>query len=95
MKGKSVSDREFIEIGSRVMADMTRLEVNIDIRSAWLLVSLLQLASRHPGISQDMDRFARQIAMQFQNSVTERHPEAAPLFQLGWNKQLDRRIKRK
>ena len=42
-----LSPDEFESLVGEIMADEMPLQIEITIKSAWLIVSLLQLASRH------------------------------------------------
>lgn len=84
-----MDEQQFMEITSRVMSDQTRLPVSISIMQAWLLVSGLQLATRHPGISSYMRDELTRMARQFQGAIEVIHPEAHEPLEMGWNPELD------
>lgn len=71
------------------MSDKTPLQVDIDIMSAWLLISGLQLAVKHPGISVHMKKHLTRIGRAFQARIVEHHPEAEELLEMGWNSEFD------
>jgi hypothetical protein len=80
---------QFIEATHRVMSDQTPLTVNISIMQAWLMVSAVQLAWRHPGLSGAMKRHLREIADQFGDRIVEIHPESRDLLDAGWQPEYD------
>jgi hypothetical protein len=80
---------KYIEITRKVMSDKTPLQVDIDIVSAWLLVSGLQLTVKHPGISIHLKKQLTRIARAFQARIVEHHPEAEELLEMGWNENFD------
>ena len=84
-----MDEQFFMEQTRRVMSDNTPLPVTINIQEAWLLISGLQLASRHPGISPYMKSALENIGRQFQQAIVERHPQAAELIEFGWNPEMD------
>jgi len=86
---RPMSKEEAMRVTAEVMQDETPLTVTISIKEAWLLVSALQLACRHPGLSGFMHRALKKIALQFQQAITERHPEARVPFEMGWNPAFD------
>lgn len=60
--------------------------VNIPRQSALAVVGLVQLATRHPGISEMMEAIARE----FVNAVSQQVPPAiADLMERGWDAQED------
>jgi len=90
MKHRRLSDKEFAAIVGKVMSDPTPLAVDIDMQSAWLLVSFLQLASRHPHMTQEMQRRAIKLGQHFAWAIVSAHPEAETAIQMGWNRSNDR-----
>lgn len=78
-----LDEQQFIEITSRIMSDETRLPVSISIMQAWLLVSALQLATRHPGISPYLRDALTDIARQFQGAIVAIYPEAQEPLEMG------------
>jgi hypothetical protein len=73
----------------KVMTDLVPLEVFISIAEAWLLITALQLAIRHPALGEPMRQSLENIGRQFQESVVARHPEAADLLERGWDSFFD------
>lgn len=84
-----MDEKKHWEVTERVMLDKTPLTVDIDIQSAWMLVSALQLTTRHPEISDVMKGILTKIARQFQGRIVETHPEAEELLEMGWNEAYD------
>ncbi len=84
-----LDEQRFMEITRRVMSDETPLVTHILIKEAWLLVSALQLATRHPGISPYLRDALIDIARQFQGAIVAIHPEAEEPLNMGWDPQHD------
>lgn len=84
-----MNDREATEIVGKCMTDETPLTVNIMIKDAWLLVSAIQLATRHPELSVWMKDSLFNSAEKFQVAVENLHPEAHELIEMGWDKRYD------
>lgn len=80
---------QWIRIAGNVMRDRTPIALTITIRDAWLLVSGLQLATRHPEIDPTTKTFLEALARQFQGVIVEAHPEAGELLEMGWNQNFD------
>jgi hypothetical protein len=87
--GLPINEDDFKEITGRVMRDESPLSVTLSIMEAWILVSNLQLANRHPGISDAMKGYVKKIAKRLEAAIVEKHPEAEPLIEMGWNSQFD------
>ena len=84
-----LSEQRFVELTAKVMSDETPLPVTIQIKEAWMLISGMQLCSRHPGLSRIMRDSLEHIGRQFQQSIVELHPEANPLINMGWDERFD------
>jgi len=84
-----ISEDEYMKITGQVMRDKSPLTVSLSIMEAWVLVSNLQLAHRHPGTSDAMKEYVQTIAKRFEAAIVEIHPEAEPLIEMGWNPQFD------
>jgi len=54
-----------------------------------ILIDNLQLANRHPGISDMMKAHVERIARKFQAAIVEKHPQADTLIEMGWNTHFD------
>lgn len=84
-----MDEAKFMKIGTKVMSDDTEIEVTIDIKQAWVLVSGLQLLCRHPGVSPQMKDIWTHTGRQFQEAILVEHPEAEELMEMGWNTDFD------
>lgn len=82
-------DQADIATVAAVMSDATPLPVIINITQAWLLISGLQLACRHPGVSNYTKTQWELIGRQFHDSITMLHPEADSLLERGWDADYD------
>lgn len=91
MSGPAGYDQQaYIEIAQRCMTDEQPIAVTTKIKEAWILVSALQLAYRHPGLTPTMAGAIEQIGRQYQAAITQAHPDAAPLLEMGWDSQFDK-----
>lgn len=84
-----MNEARFLELTAEIMTDTTPLPLTIQIKQAWLIVSVLQLGTRHPHISAMQKHLFRQLAQQFQAAIVERHPQANPLLNMGWDERFD------
>ncbi|MAU11150.1 MAG: hypothetical protein CL607_15125 [Anaerolineaceae bacterium] len=84
-----MSEQDDMKVVAEVMQDEDPIEVIISTQSAWLLVSGLQLVTRHPGISSHMKRAMEDIGRQFQDRLVESHPESAEIIEKGWHWEFD------
>ncbi len=89
MSEQPIDEQEYMAIVTRVMQDKSRLDIQINIREIWLLISGLQLVTRHPGISEYMKDAITHIAMEFQVVVENKYPETHELLEMGWNTGFD------
>jgi len=84
-----MNEQEYLEISAPIMRDKRPLSVNIQIRDAWILVGGLQLATRHPELTEPMKSMLGVIARHFQGAITRLYPEAQPLLEMGWDSEYD------
>jgi hypothetical protein len=84
-----LSEKEMMEITKRVMSDKSPLDIRINIMELWVLISLLQLVTRDPELSEMMKQFATHHGKQFQKVIADTHPEANQVIELGWNTRFD------
>jgi hypothetical protein len=84
-----LSQQEMMAITQRVMSDKTPLDIRINILELWVLISLLQLTTRHPDLPEQMKQFAIHHGRQFQKAIATAHPEANQVIEMGWNTRFD------
>jgi hypothetical protein len=84
-----MSEAEMLEITARVMKDQEPIQFIIHMMDAWVLVSQLQLVTRHPDISDAMRKFAEHTGHEIQKSIVAKYPEAEAVINLGWNTRFD------
>lgn len=84
-----MNDEQAMEIVRECMTDERPLTVNITIKDAWLLVSAIQLATRHPELSVYTKDSLFSTARQFQTAIENVHWEAHELMEMGWDTQYD------
>lgn len=84
-----MDDDQALAIIGAVLTDKQPLQVNIRIQEAWLIVSAIQLASRHPGIGEAQRGALIDIAEQIAAPIIERHPDAASVIEMGWDPTHD------
>ncbi len=82
-------DPNLIRVTSEVLTDETDLVVEMKIMHAWLLISALQLATRHPDLSDYMVTMLVTIANQFEEAIIDLHPGAQRLIEMGWDSTFD------
>jgi hypothetical protein len=84
-----MGEQTAIEVITQVMSDETLLQLEINIRGAWLILSALQLATRHPELHEPLINGLRKIGAGFADAICERHPEAAELIEMSWRSEYD------
>lgn len=84
-----MDEHTFQAIALKAMTDTTMLPVEIQISNAWMVVNALQLAARHPALNAYMRASMEQTGRLFQAAIVERHPDAGPLLEMGWNEAYD------
>lgn len=76
-------------VAGKAMADTTELPVTIQIRDAWMLLSAVQLASRHPELPPLLRQRIEEVGRQFQAAIAARHPDTSIVLEAGWNPEFD------
>ena len=84
-----MNSEEFMRVVSIAMSDQTILPVHLTFADAWILVSALQLATRHPDIHEPLRDRLTDIAKTFQAAIEDVHPEATQLLNMGWDPTYD------
>ena len=84
-----MDEAQFIEATRRVMSDQQTLEIHISIMQLWILVSAIQLTTRHPGLHKPLKEALIKVAHQFEDAITLIHPEATELLAAGWDPHYD------
>lgn len=84
-----INDEQARQIATACMSDEKPLTVEITIKDAWLLLSGIQLATRHPELSVYMKDALFESGLKFQSAVEAVHPEAHEFIEMGWDKSLD------
>lgn len=79
---------QWIRIAGNVMSDRQPIALTITIRDAWMLISGIQLATRHPELG-PTKQILIEIARQFQGVIIQAHPESEELLEAGWNQDFD------
>lgn len=79
--------KSYMQITAECLSDERPIEVETDIRRVWLMISLIQLAYRHPGMTRDMRKRAREIMQPFEDAIISQHPEAKKVLADGWNRR--------
>lgn len=73
------------ELVMPVLGDHRIVEVNLSVRDCYLMVSWLQLVTRHPGISAVMKEICEGVARDFQKQVSDIHPGVNEVLEMGWD----------
>lgn len=84
-----ITEERFLEIAQEVMTDATPLTMQMSVADAWMCVSTLQLATRHPYISRVQRDFFMKVARKFEAVIVQHHPAAKPLIDMGWDERFD------
>lgn len=84
-----IDEERFLEITAKALSDTLPLEMNLTIKDAWLVMSTLQLATRHPDVSAMQRAMFRELAKVYEAALVMRHPEAKPLIDMGWDERFD------
>lgn len=72
---------------TEVLSDERPIIVETDIKSSWLMISYIQLAYRHPGVSREMKERIRMLMQPFEDAIVSQHPEAKRVLADGWNRR--------
>lgn len=81
--------RRDMEKVSKVLTDKTAVLVSTQIGQLWLMISTMQLATRHPGMAKAMRAEIEQIGRQLSRAIVEMHPEVADILEMGWQPEHD------
>lgn len=84
-----MDEQTALGIMRKVMPDEKPLLLEMRVREAWFMVSALQLASRHPAMSDAQKAQLLVVGQQLQDAIVERHPEAEVVLEMGWDEQYD------
>lgn len=82
-------EQESLALMRIVFEDKELLTFQTDSQSAWCALAGLQLAWRHPGLSPVLKTLIEHLARQLQQAIIDRHPEAEPILEAGWNTDWD------
>jgi hypothetical protein len=85
----TMDEQTAMQLVAAAMSNDTTLQINIQIKEAWMIVSAMQLASRHPDLSTNMKTAFEHIARQYQAAITAVHPEVHEVLEMGWNPDYD------
>lgn len=84
------------EVPAEVLAMLKRLWtvkapilVSLLPRDAWVVVGLIQFASRNPHIDADQRRMLEQFGRAIQGKLVELEPASAGYLEMGWNPEFD------
>lgn len=74
-----------------VFEDQTTFKFNFELNpgSAWSLIGLLQLTTRHPGLPPYMKDLAKQVGRHIQSALILAHPDVADILEKGWHSAYD------
>lgn len=85
-----MDEQTALKITENAMRDETLLSVQLKIKEAWVLVSALQLCTRHSSLmNSPLNRVITHIAMQFQDAIVEHHPDTEIVLEMGWDPEYD------
>ncbi len=78
-----------MQIAKKVMIDENTYTLQISLADTWIIVSIMQLALRHPNIGGALKIRTHELCDLFINQITTYHPEAANLLEMGFDHQHD------
>lgn len=86
-----MNEERDLEITKKVMSDTVPFQATMTMAHAWMVVSGLQFATRHPNMTEGpMNKAIRKVAFQFIKAIVQRHPEAREILEAGWSPEHDR-----
>ncbi len=80
---------EYEAVFRQVYEDQRELPINIPFGQAWFLVTRLQLASRHPNLSDFQRNQIIELGKQFQSGIARDYPAADSILEMGWDSYFD------
>jgi hypothetical protein len=86
-----MDERRAMMITEQLMTDKHPMWVTITIADIWLVIGALQLVVRQSELSDALKQRCEGIGRQLQDGVTERHPIAEQLLEMGWDTDFDMR----
>ena len=78
----------------KLMADDRLVALSISVADLWIVVTTLQLAWRHPGLSQPMKQQIEDFTRQISTPLLLLHPEMRNLLEKGWQEEHDVEVKK-
>lgn len=84
-----MNEDQALEITKRVMSDTKPIRLTINIMELWMIVGHLQLASRHPSLSDTLQQFVRHTCDQFIDAIAAKYPEAREVLEMGYDPTHD------
>jgi len=78
----------------KLMEDTRLVAVNISVADLWIMVTTLQLAWRHPGLSKAMKDQIQDFTRQISQAILVLHPEMTNLLEMGWIEEHDVPVER-
>jgi len=58
-------------------------------REAWIILSVIQFASRNPMLTPTHQKLMRELGDQLQRAIVAIEPEAGQYLEMGWDPQFD------
>jgi ribulose 1,5-bisphosphate carboxylase large subunit-like protein len=89
MKLSTEIEQEHLASLIPMMKDDESLHIGIKVRDAWMVVSAIQLASRHPEVKGEQKAWMIHVAHQFQAAVTQLYPQVGQIMEMGWHPEFD------
>lgn len=85
-----MSEEHDLEITRQVMSDPVKIEAEVTLAEAWLLLSAIQFSTRVPNMSTEMLEAMTRVGRKWQRKIAKLHPEAEQILEAGWYASRDR-----
>lgn len=79
-----------LKLTGKLMLDERPMPMEMAVKTAHMVVISLQLASRHPAISDELKHRIEDAGRFLQGHIVDIHPEASALLEMGWHPIFDR-----
>lgn len=83
------NEQQDLEVMKDLMRTKAKITMSLSVYDAWTLLSLVQLATRHPEVKVYIKRRARAFTTQILTQFHELSPQAAEIALLGWDESYD------
>ena len=81
---------EVSQLFDKLSNSTTYISIQIDPVPAFILVGIIQLATRHPNMEPEMIKSSKDIALNLIDGISELVPEARKYLEMGWHVEFDK-----